>query len=206
MQYCQVHPRVAPSIENASTKRVYHEKAKREGHEELDPVSQATLEERAQENRVSLARDSFWAEEIDRALYLPGETDTAVNFAVNTDTGMKAIPYRVAAPMAWEYPYAFGQAQESLQDRLVTASLYGMRLTQPGYTDPRSRPAAPAAADSPAVKEAACVAYVTDADVSSSQEPSCAVANGEDGRKAFICPEATAQLGSCELETSASVT
>ncbi len=110
---------------------------------------------------------------MERALYLPGESDTTVNFAVKTDTGMKAIPYRVAAPMAWEYPYAFGQAQEPLQDRLVTASLYGMLLTRPGYTDPRSLPAAPAAAESQAAKEAACAAYVTDADVSDSQEPSC---------------------------------
>ena len=124
------------------------------------------------------------------SLYLPGETDTTVNFAVKTDSGMKAIPYRVAARMAWEYPYAFGQAQESLQDRLVTASLYGMRLTRPGYTDPRSHPAPPAATESPAAKEAACVAYVTDADVSDSQEPRCRVANGEDGREAFIYPEA----------------
>ena len=56
--------------------------------------------------------------------------------------------------MAWEYPYAFGQAQEPLQDRLVTASLYGMRLTWPGYTDPLSRAAPPAAAESHAAKEA----------------------------------------------------
>ena len=171
-------------------RRVFHNKAKRTGHKELDPVPQAELEARALENREALARDSFWAEEMERALYLPGESDTTVNFAVKTDTGMKAIPYRVAAPMAWEYPYAFGQAQEPLQDRLVTASLYGMRLTRPGYTDPQSRPAAPAAAESPAAKEAACAAYVTDADVSDSQEPSCRVANGEDGREAFICPEA----------------
>ncbi len=171
-------------------RRVFHAKAKREGHEELDPVAQATLDERAQENREALARDSFWAAEMERASYLPGETDTTVNFAVETDDGKKAIPYRVAAPMTWEYPYAFGQAQEPLQDRLVTASLYGMRLTRPGYTDPQSRPAPPAALESPAAKEAACVAYVTDADVSCSQEPSCRVANSNDGREAFICPEA----------------
>ncbi len=52
-------------------RRVYHEKAKRKGHEDLDPVPQATLDERAIENRESLARDSFWAEEMERALYLP---------------------------------------------------------------------------------------------------------------------------------------
>ena len=91
--------------------------------------------------------------------------------------------------MAWEYLYAFGQAQETLKDHLVTASLYGMRLTRPGYTDPRSRPAPPSAAETPATKEAACVAYVTDADISCSQEPTCKVATGKDGREAFICPE-----------------
>ncbi len=149
-------------------RRVYHEKAKRKGHKELDPVSQAELDARAKEYRESLANDSFWAEQIDRALYLPGEADTTVNFAAETDSRMKAIPYRVVAPMAWEYPYAFGQAQEPLQDRLVTASLYGIRLTRCGYTDPRSCPAPPAAVESPAAKEAACAAYVTDADVSSS--------------------------------------
>ena len=171
---------VLPSAPQGRTKygnrflerRVFHEKAKRKGHEELDPVSQAELDARAKENRESLANDSFWPEQMDRALYLPGEADTTVNFAEETDSGMKAIPYQVVAPMAWEYPYAFGQAQEPLQDRLVTASLYGIRLTRPGYTDPRSRPAPPAAAESPAAKEAACAAYVTDADVSSSQEPS----------------------------------
>ena len=171
-------------------RRVFHEKAKQKGHEELDPISQAELDERARENREASAHDSFWAKQIDRALYHPGEADTTANFTVSTPSGMKAIPYRVAAPMAWEYPYVFGQAQEPLQDRLVTASLYGMRLTRPGYTDTRSRPAPPAAVESPAAKEAACIAYVTDADVSSSQEPSCRVATGEDGREAFICPEA----------------
>ncbi len=184
------HPGHAKYGERFLERRVFHNKAKRMGHEELDPVPQAELEARALENREALAKDSFWAEEMERALYLPGETDTTVNFAVKTDTGMKAIPYWVAAPMAWEYPYAFGQAQEPLQDRLVTASLYGMRLIRPGYTDPQSRPAAPAAAESQAAKEAVCAAYVTNADVSDSQEPSCRVANGEDGREAFICPEA----------------
>ncbi len=43
-------------------RRVYHEKARRKGHEELDPIAQAELDSRAQENREALARDSFWAE------------------------------------------------------------------------------------------------------------------------------------------------
>ena len=90
-------------------RRVFHNKAKRKGHEDLDPISQTTLDERAQENWESLAHDSFWAEEMDRALYLPGETDTTVNFAVETSSGMKAIPHCVATPMAWEYPTLLGR-------------------------------------------------------------------------------------------------
>ncbi len=121
-----------------------------------------------------------------RALYFPAELDTSVNFAVETTSGKMVIPYRVVAPMAWEYPYAFGQAQESLQDRLVTASLYGMQLVRPGYTDPRSSSVSPAAAEFPA----AFVAYVMDADVSCTQEPDCIVATGNDGRVAFTCPGA----------------
>ncbi len=72
----------------------------------------------------------------------------------------------------------------------MTASLYGIRLIRHGYTNPRSHPAATAAAESPAAKEAACVAYVMDVDVSCMQEPDCSVATGNDGRMTFICPEA----------------
>ena len=125
-----------------------------------------------------------------RALYFPAEWDTPVNFVVETSTWEMAIPYWMVTSMAWEYPYTFGQVQEPLQDHLVTASLYRIRLIRPGYTDPQSHPAAPVTAESPATKEAACVAYVTDADVSCMQEPDCSVATANDGRVAFICPEA----------------
>ncbi len=172
-------------------RRVYHDKARRKGHDELDPIASVELDNRAQENREALSRDSFWTDQMQRALYFSAELDTPVNFMVETPDGKMAIPYRVAAPMAWEYPYTCGQAQESLQDRLVTASLYGMRLIQPGYTDPRSGLAPAAAAKFPATKEAAFAAYVTDADVSCTQEPDCIVATGNDGRVAFTCPEAS---------------
>ncbi len=153
----------------------------------MDPITQAELDSRAQENREALARDSFWAKQMERALYFPAERDTSVNFAVETATGKMAFPYRMVVPMAWEHPYTFGQAQESLQERLVTASLYRMQLVWPGYTDPPSHPASPAAVEAPAAKEAACTAYVMDADVSCTQEPDCRVAAEHDGRTAFIC-------------------
>ncbi len=68
-----------------------------------------------------------------------------------------------------------------------------MRLVRPEYTDPRSGPVPAAAAEFPAAKEAAFVAYMTDADVSCTQEPDCIVATGNDGCVAFICPEASCE-------------
>ncbi len=62
------------------------------------------------------------------ALYNPGPDGTPVNIAVRVGRHCKAIPYGVAPPMAWENPYAHGQAQESITDRLVMAILYGMQL------------------------------------------------------------------------------
>ena len=96
-----------------------------------------------QEQKRRLGSYSFWQKENREALYQLGPDNTPVNFTVRVEGRYKAIPYRVAAPMAWEYPYAHGQAQESITDRLVTASLCGMQLVRPGYTAitaPESRP------------------------------------------------------------------
>ncbi len=81
-----------------------------------------------QEQKERFAADEFWKTEIQDSLYVPGPDDAPVNFAYRPSLGQaRAIPYRVAAPMALEYPYAYGQLQESLPDRLVTASLYGIQ-------------------------------------------------------------------------------
>ncbi len=182
-------------------RQVHHDKARRKGHEEFDPISQGELDDRAQENLDAFRRDSFWADQMEHALYYPTKQDGPVNFTVESASGKMAIPYRIAAPMAWEYPYTFGQAQESLQDRLVTASLYGIRLVRPVYTDPWSCLAAPATAKFPAAKEAACIAYVTDADVSCTQEPNCTIATGGDSRVAFTCPESACGALPCYFAT-----
>ncbi len=61
--------------------------------------------------------DPYWQREIDEFLYYPGPDSIPGNFAVRLGHEQyKAIPYRVAAPMAWEYPYAYGQVQESITD------------------------------------------------------------------------------------------
>ena len=74
-------------------RRVYHDKARRKGHDELDPIAPAELDNRARENREALGRDSFWVDPMQRELYFPAELDTPVNFAVETPEGKMAIPY-----------------------------------------------------------------------------------------------------------------
>ncbi len=43
--------------------------------------------------------------------------------------------------MTWEYPYHSGQALEDLSDRLVPASLYGLKVTRLGYCSADAKPA-----------------------------------------------------------------
>ncbi len=107
----------------------------------LKPIMATELIARDQRQKDLLNPDKFWQEEIQNSIYVPGLDDTPVNFAIRPNLGqIKAIPYRVAAPMAWECPYACGQLQESLTDQLVTASLYGIQLVRPGYSSPQAGP------------------------------------------------------------------
>ncbi len=122
---------------------------------------------RDQRQKDLFADDAFWQNEIRSSLYVPGPEDTAINFAYRLGPGRTmAIPYRVAAPMAWEYPYAYGQLQESLTDRLVTASLHEIQLVTPGYYSPQSRPEGYSEAEWLRRKSQACANYVLDIDTS----------------------------------------
>ncbi len=107
----------------------------------LKPITAVELIAHDQKQKDLLNADKFWQEEIRNSIYVPGPDDTPVNFAIRPNLGqIKAIPYRVAAPMAWEYPYACGQLQESLTDRLVTANLYGIQLIRPGLHQTITKP------------------------------------------------------------------
>ena len=131
----------------------------------LKPISSAELIRRDQRQKDLFAEDQFWQEEIQNSLYVPGPDDTPVNFTYHSGLRrVMAIPYWVAAPMAWEYPYAYGQLPESLTDRLVMASLYGVQLVRPGYFSPQSGPEAYSESDWPSRKARACANYVLDAD------------------------------------------
>ncbi len=58
-----------------------------------------------QEQEKRVFSDPFWQKEVEDTLFLPGPADTPVNFAVRVGHEQyMTIPYRVATPMAWEYP------------------------------------------------------------------------------------------------------
>ncbi len=83
----------------------------------LKPITPIELIARDQRQRELIELDPFWREEIENSVYTHGPDDTPVNFAIKAQLGkVKAIPDRVAAPMAWEYHYAHCQLQESLTD------------------------------------------------------------------------------------------
>ncbi len=108
---------------NDLKRRLAYEKGERV-EDRLTPISLAELIRRDQRQKDLFAEDMFWQDEIRSSLYVPGPEDAPVNFAYRSGLRqVMAIPYRVATPMAWVYPYAHGQLQESLTDQLMTASL-----------------------------------------------------------------------------------
>ena len=158
----------------------------------LARIASAELISRDQDQKELLAADEFWKTEIQNSLYVPGPDDIPVNFAYCSGLGQtKAIPYWVAAPMAWEYPYAYGQLQESLTDRLVTASLYGIQLVRLGYYSPQAGPEAYSEAECQRRKSQACTDYVLDTDTSECDysPPQGSIGITPSGEEAFTCRE-----------------
>ncbi len=108
-------------------------------------------------------------------------------FAVRAGLGRyKAIPYWVAAPMTWEYPYAYGQVQESLMDRLVTASLYGIQLIRLAYASPEAGPDVYPDVDWSACKSRACANFILDTDQSNHGCPQGSIDITPNGEETFV--------------------
>ncbi len=158
-----------------------------------------------QDQKEQFAADEFWQTEIRDSLYVPGPDDTSVNFAYRSGLGrIEAIPYRVAAPMAWEYPYAYGQLQQSLTDRLVPASLYGIQLVRPGYYSPQAGPEAYSKAEWQRCKSQACADYVLDTDTSECDysPPQGSIGVTPNGEEAFTCREVGCGAMPCYFATA----
>ncbi len=172
-------------------RRLVYEKDERvEG--KLPPINSAELIRHDQRQKELFAEGIFWQDEIRSSLYVPGPEDTPVNFAYRSGFGqVMAIPYRVAAPMAWEYPYAYGQLKESLTDRLVTASLYRIQLVRPGYYSPQSGPQGYSESEWLKCKTQACADYVLDTDTSQCDyaPPQGSIGITSNPKEAFVCRE-----------------
>ncbi len=158
----------------------------------LAPISSAELIARDQAQKEAFKQDQFWEDEIYKAQYVPGLDDTPVHFAVRAGLRrIMAIPYRVAAPLAWEYPYAYGQLQESITDQLVPASLYEIQLVRPGYSSPRAPPEVHPESEWLRHKSEACANYILDTDTAQCGygAPFGSIGTVATGEEAFVCRE-----------------
>ena len=99
--------------------------------------------------------------------------------------------------MTWEYPYHSGQAQEDLSDRLVPASLYGLKVTRPGYCSADAKPATTAEAQAAFDSGRGFVDHVCDTDVNAHAIPVGRAGQGHHGTALFVCiqPECTVAGG-----------
>ena len=161
-------------------------------NDKLPPINSAELIARDQVQTEGVKNDQFWQDEIYHAQYVPGPGDTPVNFAVRMGLGrVMAIPYRVVAPMAWEYPYAYGQLQESITDRLVPASLYGMQLVRPGYSSPQAGPEVQSESEWLKHRSDACANYILDTHTAQCGygAPFGSIGTSVTGEEAFTCRE-----------------
>ncbi len=89
--------------------------------------------------------------------------------------------------MTWEYPYHSGQAQEDLSDCLVPASLYGLKVTRPGYCSVDDKPATTTEAQAAFDSGRGFVDHVCDTDVNPRAIPVGQVGRGHHGAALFVC-------------------
>ncbi len=120
-----------------------------------------------------------------------------MNFSYRVGPVTYVVPYHVVGPMAWEYPYHSGQAQEDLPDRLVPASLYGLKVTRPGYCSADAKPATATEALAAFDSGKGFVDHVCDTDVNVHAVLVGQVGQVHQGAALFICtqPECTVAGG-----------
>ncbi len=91
--------------------------------------------------------------------------------------------------MAWEYSYHCGQAQEDLSDRLVPASLYGMKVVRPGYLSAYHGPATSTQATAACDSGRGYLDHISDSDVHKNARLVAYARQGHQHRALFICPQ-----------------
>ncbi len=133
--------------------------------------------------------DKYWEKELAESKYLPNPEPSPVNFSYWDAGSTLTVPYHVVGPMAWEYPYHSGQAQEDLPDRLVPASLDGLKVVRPGYLLAFDRPATLAQATAGCDSGKGYADHISDTDVNKHAHPAGYVGQSHQGRALFVCPQ-----------------
>ncbi len=121
--------------------RVAYPHARKSGEGKYPAITDQERLARKHQQDTQWSKDAYWKAELKKNYYLPGPDASPVNFSYQLKGSTLAVPYHVVGPMAWEYPYHNGQVQEDLPDRLVPASLYGVKVASPGYLSAYHGPA-----------------------------------------------------------------
>ncbi len=91
--------------------------------------------------------------------------------------------------MSWEYPYHSGQAKEDLPDRLVPASLYGLKVVRPSYLSAYDKLATATQTLAAYDSGKFFVDHISNTDVITHATPAGYVGQGQLGRALFVCPQ-----------------
>ncbi len=152
---------------------------------------------RAAQQDTALQSDDHWKEQLKRSHYFPAPGNSPVNFSYRVASSTYAVPYHVVGPMTLEYPYHSGQTQEDLSDRLVPASLYGLKVTRRGYCSADAKPATTTEEQTAFDSGRGFVDHVCDTDVNPRAIPVGQVRRGHHGAALFVCvqPECTVSRG-----------
>ncbi len=152
---------------------------------------------RAAQQDTALQSDDHWKEQLKWSHYFPAPEDSPANFSYRVASSTYAVPYHVVGPMTWEYHYHSGQAQEDLSDHLVPASLYGLKVTRPGYCSADDKPATTIEAQAAFDGGRGFVDHVCDTDVNPRDISVGQVGRGHYGAALFVCvqPECTVARG-----------
>ena len=92
----------------------------------------------------------------------------------------------MVGPISWEYPYHSGQAQQHLPDRLVPASLYGLKVARPGNLSANNKPATAAQTIVAFDSCKGFVDHISVTDVNTHSIPAGYVGQGHLGRALFV--------------------
>ncbi len=178
-------------------RRVTYDRAEKSDKGKYPHITEEERVARAVQQDTALRSDDHWKEQLKRSHYFPTPEDSPVNFSYRVASSTYVVPFHVVGPMTWEYPYHSGQAQEDLSDHLIPASLYGLKVTRPGYCSADDKPATTAEAQAAFDSGRGFVDHVCDTDVNPSAVPIGQVGQGHHGTALFVCvqPECTVAGG-----------